>query len=70
MSLAKVPSRADDGTPFFEYQQPATLKVFYEDVQSLSAKLTLYRNAGVEAAGFWRIGQGPHELWQRVTLAD
>jgi len=69
-SMAKVPSRAEDGTPFFEYQQPATLKVFYEDMQSLSAKLALYRDEGVEAAGFWRIGQGPPDLWKKVGVVS
>jgi len=67
-SLAKAPSRTKDGTPLFEYLRPATLKVYYEDIQSLSAKLGLYRDAGVQAVGFWRIGQGPSDLWRLLTI--
>ena len=68
--LAEAPSRAEDGTPFFQYRQPATLRVYYEDLESLSGKLTLYRDAGVEAVGFWRVGQGPVQLWGRLTVDD
>jgi len=69
-SLSKSSSRDKDGTPFFEYWQPAKLSVFYEDMESLSAKLALYRGEGVGAVGFWRIGQGPTDLWRRLSLED
>jgi spore germination protein len=69
-SQAKIPLRAEDGTPFFEYQQPATLKVYYEDLQSLTAKLSMYHDQGVEAVAFWRVGQGPQQLWQKLDVAN
>jgi spore germination protein len=68
--LGRIPSRAEDGTPFFEYEQPATLKVYYEDVQSLSEKLNLYHDLGVQAVAFWRVGQGPQTLWQKVETVN
>jgi spore germination protein len=69
-SLGRVPSRAEDGTPFFEYEQSATLKVYYEDLRSLSEKLSLYHDLGVQAVAFWRVGQGPQELWQKVRAVN
>lgn len=68
--LSKTPSRDKGDTPFFEYWQPAKLKVFYEDMESLSAKLTMYRDEGIQVVGFWRIGQGPLDLWRRLCLRD
>jgi len=67
-SLSKSPSREQDGTPFFEYWHPSKMRVFFEDVESLSAKLALYRGEGVQAVGFWRIGQGPADLWRGLSL--
>ena len=69
-SLGRAPSRADDGIPFFEYERVATLKVYYEDTESLSDKLALYRSQGVQAVAFWRVGQGPQELWEKVRAVD
>lgn len=69
-SLSKSPLREQDGTPFFEYWQPSKMRVFYEDMESLSAKLALYQEQGVQAVGFWRIGQGPPDLWRGLSLSS
>lgn len=59
-----VVKRLPDDTPFFEYRTTVTAAAYFEDVKSLTKKLSLYQRAGVRAVGFWRIGQGPAELWR------
>ena len=55
-------------TPYFEYMTQVTAAVYFEDVRSLSQKLSLYQQAGVQQVGFWRIGQGPAKLWGQLTV--
>jgi hypothetical protein len=43
--------------------------VFYDDTASLLDKISLYRNRGVQAISFWRIGQGPSDIWPRLAVA-
>ncbi len=53
--------------PYLEYKEEVKVRVYYEDSRSLTKKLRLYRNYGVNKVGFWRIGQGPEDLWPRMT---
>lgn len=59
--------RGGDRTPFFTYQTTVQASVYFEDVQSLTEKLALYHGKGLNAVGFWRMGQGPAALWQRFN---
>ncbi|MDH7598994.1 MAG: glycosyl hydrolase family 18 protein [Sedimentisphaerales bacterium] len=65
--LGKSASRDNDKTPYFEYLEPVRVKVYFEDTQSLSAKLQACSEIGVRAVGFWRLGQGPVDLWQVIS---
>jgi spore germination protein YaaH len=53
-----------DGVPTFTYQVPVTVTVFYEDEYSLSTRLSIYRNMGVRAVGFWALGQETPLIWK------
>jgi spore germination protein len=55
--------------PYLEYKQSVTVKVFYEDVSSIHAKLRLYKSYGISGVAFWRIGQGPDELWDTIFIS-
>ncbi|MDR0289561.1 MAG: glycoside hydrolase [Treponema sp.] len=57
-----------NGIPHFEYQIPVTVKVYYEDEYSLSARMEMYRAMGVAAIGFWRLGQEKTAAWQYLKL--
>jgi spore germination protein YaaH len=61
-------NRLPDETPFFEFQQKINAIVYFEDIKSLTTKLSLYQNSGVRAVGFWRIGQGPAALWEQLSV--
>jgi spore germination protein len=56
--------------PYFEYEQSVTVKVFYEDMDSIHAKLRLYKSYGIHGVAFWRIGQGPDELWDTILIGS
>jgi spore germination protein len=66
----KNPSRTEEGIPFFLFQTTVKAEVYYEDLSSLTAKLRLYRDEGIEAVGFWRVGQGPAALWKRLSVRE
>lgn len=55
--------------PYFQYRSRGRVTVFYDDTASLLDKISLYRNRGVQAISFWRIGQGPSDIWPRLAAA-
>ena len=55
---------------WFEYSESVVVKVFFDDERSLLEKLNLYRSREINAVSFWRIGQGPPEVWNRIQNAD
>jgi spore germination protein YaaH len=60
--------RRENGIPTFKYETPLSVTVYYEDDYSLSARLQMYKNMGVEAVGFWRIGQETPAFWPLIKL--
>ena len=60
--------RMSDDIPHFSFKQSVTGEVYFEDVKSLSNKLSLYQRKGVKSVGFWRIGQGPNGLWKTLVV--
>jgi spore germination protein YaaH len=58
------------GVPTFTYETPVFMTVFYEDEYSLSVRLEMYRNMGVNAVGFWRLGQETPAFWPQIRLFD
>jgi spore germination protein len=49
--------------PHFEIKRTINGVAYFEDIQSLREKLSLYKSLGITGTGFWRIGQGPTALW-------
>jgi spore germination protein YaaH len=58
----------ENGVPFFEYELPVTVKVFYDDAYSLSLRMEMYRSMGIASIGFWRIGQETRSVWNILRL--
>jgi spore germination protein YaaH len=58
----------ENGVPFFTYQTPLEIKVYYEDDYSLSARLEMYRRMGVNSVGFWCLGQETPAIWPLLRL--
>jgi spore germination protein YaaH len=57
-----------DRGPYFEYTEKVTVRVFYEDIGSIHAKMKLYDSYRIPSVAFWRIGQGPQELWSTIGI--
>ena len=72
-SLVLEKNSATDYTPelgaWFEYSETVVVSVFYDDVRSIMDKLLLYRDRYITAVSFWRIGQGPPQLWDSIAVA-
>jgi spore germination protein YaaH len=60
--------RRRDGTPYFSYEVPLRVTVYYDDLQSHSERLELYRSLGVKALSFWRLGQESPSFWKILKL--
>ena len=54
---------------YFEYSENVVVMVFYDDNRSIMEKLQLYRARDINSVSFWRIGQGPPQLWSNIQNA-
>jgi spore germination protein YaaH len=61
-------TRRENGIPAFDYNAQVSVKVYYEDEYSLSARMEMYRTMGVTAIGFWRLGQETPAVWPLLKL--
>jgi spore germination protein YaaH len=66
MKVAEI--RRESGIPFFDYDVPVAVKVYYEDVYSLSTRMNLYKSLGVGSIGFWSLGQETPLVWKNLRL--
>lgn len=53
-----------DGSSHFQYHPRVDAMVYFENIDSLSKKLSLYQKMNILAVGFWRAGQEPTQFWQ------
>jgi len=60
--------RRENGIPTFEYIANVAVRVFFEDVYSLSTRMEMYKSMNVRAIGFWRIGQETPRVWDILRL--
>ena len=60
--------RRENGIPNFKYEMPMSVTVYYEDEYSLSARLEMYKRMGINAVGFWRLGQETPAFWPLIKL--
>jgi len=60
--------RHENGIPAFDYNATVSVKVYFEDEYSLSARMEMYRSMGVKAIGFWRLGQETPAVWPYLKL--
>jgi len=54
--------------PWFRYEELVTVDVFYDDARSLSYRMGLYRELGVGAVAFWRLGQEDPAVWGMISV--
>jgi hypothetical protein len=59
----------EEGIPAFSYEIPVLVEVYYEDAHSLTNRIAMYRDLGVSAVGFWRLGQEDPAFWDFIRLA-
>jgi spore germination protein YaaH len=57
-----------NGIPTFTYDVTVKVTVFYEDEYSLATRIEMYQKQGVEAVGFWRLGQETTRVWSLLNL--
>jgi len=58
----------ENGIPVFKYVIPVSTTVYYEDAYSLSVRMEMYKAQGVNAIGFWRLGQETPAVWRILVL--
>ncbi|MDR2633358.1 MAG: glycoside hydrolase [Treponema sp.] len=60
--------RREQGIPTFTYEVPVRVTAYYEDEQSLSLRMKMYRTLGVQSIGFWALGQESPRIWKLLSL--
>jgi len=60
--------RRENGIPTFDYNANVSVKVYFEDEYSISARFVMYKSMNVRAIGFWRIGQETPRVWDILRL--
>ena len=60
----------ENGIPYFSYEIPVTVNVYYEDAVSLTTRLSMYSAMRITRTGFWRLGQEDPQIWQFIKLAN
>ena len=60
--------RREFSIPTFKFDMPITVTVYYEDAQSLTTRLQMYRSMGVRSVGFWRLGQETKDFWSFIGV--
>jgi len=58
----------ENGIPTFVYNRNVSIKVYYEDEYSLSARMQMYKSMNVRSVGFWRLGQETPNVWNILKL--
>jgi len=60
--------RRENGIPTFDYNVTVSVKVYFEDEYSQSARMEMYRSMNVGAIGFWRLGYEKPIVWNIIRL--
>jgi len=60
--------KREEGTPTFDYKATLSVKVYYEDEYSISARFVMYKSMNIDKIGFWRIGQETPKVWEILKL--
>ena len=60
--------KRENGIPVFDYNVNVSVKVYYEDEYSLSARMEMYKSMNIASIGFWRLGQETPEAWKIIKL--
>jgi len=60
--------RRENGIPVFDYNVNVSVKVYFEDEYSQSARMEMYKSLNVTAIGFWRLGQETTRVWNIIKL--
>ena len=62
--------KRENGIATFDYKATVSVKVYYEDEYSISSRLEMYKSMGVNAVGFWRIGQETPRVWETIKITN
>ena len=62
--------RRENGIPTFDYNINVSVKVYFEDEYSQSARMEMYRSMNVGAIGFWRLGYEKSNVWNFIRLGQ
>jgi len=58
----------ENEVPWFRYEETVTVDVYYDDAESTEYRARMYRDSGIGAVAFWRLGQEDPEFWARLVI--
>lgn len=60
--------KSKDGELSFTFEKKTKITVFYDTVESASARCRMYADQGISKLSFWRIGQEDPKFWNELKV--
>jgi spore germination protein YaaH len=60
----------ENGVPFFTYQTTVNVTSYFDDKASLAERMTIYKRLGINAVGFWCLGQEDPTFWNNLHVGN
>jgi spore germination protein YaaH len=55
--------------PYFEYTETVKVKAYFDDADSILARLDMYGSDSIANVAFWRLGQEDAAIWKSISIA-
>ncbi|MCR5171856.1 MAG: glycoside hydrolase [Treponema sp.] len=60
--------RSEEGIPYFTFEKPVMITVWFDDVKSNTERCRIYQENGIQNISFWRVGQESTGFWDNIGL--
>ena len=58
----------DNGVAHVSFDVKTHVEAYFDDAYSLVERSKMYKSAGIQSIGFWRIGQEDSEIWKHLKI--
>lgn len=63
-------TRDEYDTPSFKITKKLTVTTWFDDEKSLATRTKMYRDSGINALSFWRVGQEDKRFWNYLKIKE
>lgn len=55
-----------EGNKYFKLKKERTITVYFDDTETSTARLSKYKEEGINRVAFWRVGQENEDFWKKL----